>query len=166
MDNNSTEVETVIHSDNDFATVAFLRVKNAELKSKEALIKTLDVPVPPLLEEDFRAVHDTIVQSQESASVGEPLKPAGQTEVVEPIDRDVQIQKFDSWMSVANIERKLGNPMVEISIEDEVTVCFLILKGQFQPPCLFCSLTHPKSTSTSILLILLTARLSTSCYHQ
>jgi diphthine-ammonia ligase len=136
---NSTNVENVIHSDNDFATVAFLRIKDAELESK-ALSRALDIPVPPLLEDDFRAVHDTIVQSQESASVGEVLKQTGQTEAVEPIDRDVRTQKIDSWVSVANIERKLGNPMVDISVEDEVTECFMILKGQLQLPYLLCSL--------------------------
>lgn len=121
-----TEVESVIHSDKDFATVAFLRIKSAKLESKTTS-RTFVVPAPPLLEDDFRAVRDTIAQSQErsSASVGEALQ---QTVVIEPIDRDVRTRKIDSWISVANIERKLGNPMVDISIEDEVTECFMILE--------------------------------------
>jgi len=128
-DTNSTEVENVIHSDNDFATVAFLRIKNAELKPK-APSKLLGVPIPPLLEENFLAVRDAIVQSQDNTTVGETMKQTEKTSVVEPVDRDVRTLKVDSWISVANIERKLGNPVVDISIEDEVTECFTILKGQ------------------------------------
>ena len=128
----------MIHSDSDFATVAFLRIKKAELKYKETLSRTLDVPAPPLLEEDFREVHDTITLSQKSASVGEALTQVGQTGVVEPISSLAQTQKIGSWISVANIERKHRNPMVEISIEAEVTECFLTLKGQNSnlPPAL------------------------------
>ena len=121
----------MIHSNNDFAPVAFLRIKNAELKSKETLSRTLDVPVPPLLEEDFQAVHDTITLSQKSASVDETLNQIGQTQVADPINNTVRIQKNGSWISVANIERKFQNPVADVSIELEVTECFLALKGQF-----------------------------------
>jgi diphthine-ammonia ligase len=123
---NSTEVENVIHSDNDFATVAFLRIKSAELVPK-APSKLPDIPVPPLLEENFSGVEGTIAQFQGSLSAGDAVQ---QTEVVEPIGMDDRTQKIDNWVSVANIERKLGDPVVDISLEDEVTECFTILKGQ------------------------------------
>jgi diphthine-ammonia ligase len=128
-----------MHSDNDFAPVAFLRIKSAELKSKETLNRTVDVPVPPLLEEDFQVVRDIITLSQKSASVDKALKQVGQTQAAEPINNTVQTQKIGSWISVANIERKLQNPIADVSVEFEVTECFLALKGQIQPHCLLCS---------------------------
>lgn len=130
------EVENVIHSDNDFATVAFLRIKNAELVPK-ASCKVSDIPVPPLLEEIFLGVKDTVMQFIGSPSVVDSI---WQTEVVEPIGVDHRAQKIGSWVSVANIERRLGEPVVDISIEDEVTECFMILKGQLQSPYPFRSL--------------------------
>jgi diphthine-ammonia ligase len=107
-----------------------LRIKNAKLEPKE-LSRALSVPVPPLLEEDFQVLCDTIAHPQENTPAGEDLKQTRHIETVPPIDSYIRAQKIDSWISVANIERKLGNPPVDISIEDEVTECFMILKGQF-----------------------------------
>jgi diphthine-ammonia ligase len=124
---NSMEVENVIHSDNDFATVAFLRIKKAELVPK-VFSKVPDIPVPPLLEESFSGVKDTVTQFIGSPSAVDSMWRA---EVVEPIGVDHRAQKIDNWVSVANIERRLGESVVDISIEDEVTECFMLLKGQF-----------------------------------
>jgi diphthine-ammonia ligase len=133
---NSTEVEDVIHSDHDFATVAFLRIKNANLESKTPS-EIVDVPVPSLLEEDFQAVRDAIAQSQENTSVDKVLGKTGQTDVVESIG-GVQIRRIDPWISVANIQRDSSN-LTDISVEDEVNECFTILRGQLQPPYLLCT---------------------------
>ena len=58
----SEEVENVIHSDHDFATVAYLRVKNASLVDKPSW--TSDIVFPsrrPFLSDSFRAVSEAII---------------------------------------------------------------------------------------------------------
>src|ERR1700685_746259 len=60
-----TEVETVIHADNDFATVAFLRIKNASLDPKDEQ-SLEDVQVPSLLDDDLLPVRDAVLRSQET----------------------------------------------------------------------------------------------------
>ena len=56
------EVETVVHSDNDFATVAYLRIKKASLqpKTSPSTADSLDVTVPPVLTEAFSDLRDMV----------------------------------------------------------------------------------------------------------
>ena len=124
----STEVETVIHADHDFATVAFLRIKNAVLESKSSN-SAFDVQVPPSLEEPFIAVRDAVPGKSSGDTTVEQVEPS---EGVEVINNLVCSKKIDRWVSVANIERRLVTPAGSISIEDEVKECFSALKGQPQ----------------------------------
>lgn len=120
----SDEVETVVHSDSDFATVAYLRVKKASLQPKT--FEALDVTVPPVLEKPFSVVryvvenhtpplHDTTFNAPE------PLRTL-------PCPRAAS-RKIGRWVAVTNVERHLGEQVRDISIEDEVRECFETLQG-------------------------------------
>ncbi|EPT03708.1 hypothetical protein FOMPIDRAFT_49117 [Fomitopsis schrenkii] len=54
-----TETETVIHSDNGFATVAYLRVKNAALEQKYGVV-SVRPEVPPVLSGEFVSIRHTV----------------------------------------------------------------------------------------------------------
>lgn len=126
-----TEVEPVIHADNDFATVAFLRIKNAILESKEEQ-NFEDMPVPPLLEDDLFKVQDAIMRSSETDnSVLEELEAS----LILPVGDNVinsgsANKQINSWVAISNIHRNISQGLqLEISIEDEVKECFYALQG-------------------------------------
>ena len=60
-------MDTVIHSDNDFATVAYLRIKSGTLEGKTSA-ESIDPVIPNLLEEAFEEVRSALEQSLRSAS--------------------------------------------------------------------------------------------------
>lgn len=125
------DVETVIHSDNDFATVAYLRVKEAELEPKEVGSEAPILSVPPLLEEkyselleeDLEAGHDISSLSLEEKS--DLPRAAGQDLVFPTRSRKVQ-----DWISVASVQRAAES--ADMSIEEEVTECFKILANELR----------------------------------
>ncbi|KAF8076527.1 hypothetical protein FPV67DRAFT_1664788 [Lyophyllum atratum] len=124
-----TEVETVIHSDNDFATVAYLRIKSAVLEAKPPS-ETFDLQIPPLLEDEFISMQDAVATSQEGSSRTLDRDTA---ETVHSDGLSIKVadsKKLDAWVSVSNIERSVPNPIEEISIEDEVTECFQLLQAR------------------------------------
>jgi diphthine-ammonia ligase len=124
----STEVETVVHADNDFATVAFLRIKNASLDSKDVHYLE-DVQVPSLLDNDLLSVRDAVLRSQESTSsivvLADPV-PNSVFDIPNSSSR-----RLDSWVAVANVHRELKESLSEVTIEDEVKECFQKLQGTF-----------------------------------
>lgn len=128
----------MIHSDNDFATVAFLRIKNATLEPKLNQSDSFSLQIPPLLEDEFIDIRDfmegfgIVAHSSESWPQG-----AIETLPLEAlIDKGTQSKKVGAWISVANIERTIGSPLAEISLEDEVKECFHILQGPLRFPSL------------------------------
>ncbi|KXN86413.1 Diphthine--ammonia ligase [Leucoagaricus sp. SymC.cos] len=118
------DVGTVIHSDNAFATVAYLRIKNAKLVQKETL-ENGAMEVPSLLEEEFQSVKDKL-ETERSISRTEILTPDLQ------IDGEPQIpcstSRVGNWVSVCNVQRRLSGIDREISLEDEVIECFDVLE--------------------------------------
>jgi len=122
-----TDVETVIHSDSDFATVAFLRIKHADLKSKSKS-PVLRVPVPQLLDSDFVKVHDAVVQSETTLNSVKTQRYADFSDISKPsVAKCLSIQS-DSWVVVPNIQRNMHDN-IETSVEDEVQECFSILQS-------------------------------------
>ncbi|KAF7966008.1 hypothetical protein HWV62_40487 [Athelia sp. TMB] len=127
-----TEVEPVIHADNDFATVAFLRIKNAILKPKEE--QDFDnIQIPSLLDDDLIRVQDAVLRSQETdylihlpstapaafilKDVGTPSAPSS--------------KRIDSWVAISDVYRDISRvPRNDPSIESEVKECFSLLKEQ------------------------------------
>ncbi|TBU32860.1 hypothetical protein BD311DRAFT_713874 [Dichomitus squalens] len=122
---NLDEVETIVHSDNDFATVAYLRIKRVSLITKEYPIDT-QLPVPPVLSEPFVGVRDIILNaSRKGSPVGEA--EATRQSVVHVIAR-VASKRIGNSVSVTNVQRQVEEHSLEISIEDEVQECFEKLK--------------------------------------
>ncbi|GLB33938.1 putative diphthamide synthase [Lyophyllum shimeji] len=124
-----SEVETVIHSDNDFATVAFLRIKNAILEAKPSSEISFDLRIPPLLDDHSMPLRDAVAASQAGSTSSQIPRIVGpdHTEVLSTKVADNK--KLDSWISVSNVERSVQTPIEEISIEDEVTECFHLLQA-------------------------------------
>jgi diphthine-ammonia ligase len=132
-----TDTEIVIHADNDFATVAFLRIKKAELQRKFHHSRT--VLIPPILDDKYKAIEQAALHFHTQQ------KP-GSLDVSSPIfchpslSRPAQIYK-GSYASVSNVQ---VDPAAynNYTIEEEVKKCFQILSGEqtvdFLPNC------HPK----------------------
>ncbi|KAJ7180235.1 hypothetical protein C8R43DRAFT_1093586 [Mycena crocata] len=105
-----TEVETVIHSDSAFATVAFLRIKNATLQSK-SIIGPPVFHVPEFLADTFASVRDCIKEVQNLTT--SPTKPFRS-----PLERsfpmiDTQSKKVDSWIAISNISSVVEDGSIE-----------------------------------------------------
>ncbi|KAK7695941.1 hypothetical protein QCA50_000580 [Cerrena zonata] len=116
-------VETVIHSDHAFATVAYLRVKSATLVSKNEP-SSGEPPVPDMLEDSTLQLQ----QDVERFTTPTPIKI-----------RDVILShkipyltacsaKAGRWVTVSNVQRSLTAETVEISVSDEVQQCFQIIQ--------------------------------------
>ncbi|KAF7292378.1 Diphthami-syn-2 domain-containing protein [Mycena chlorophos] len=114
------EVETVIHSDNDFATVAFLRVKNAELQEKDDT-SGADCAVPELLDEEWLAVRESVTHVP---SAVDPPRPGSALAMSGVVSKEV-----NGWISVCNI---VATQMEGISIEAEVQQCFGALQEELR----------------------------------
>ncbi|KAL0562707.1 hypothetical protein V5O48_019374, partial [Marasmius crinis-equi] len=97
------EVENVIHSDNDFATVAFLRVKDAYLEPK-AEMTALALSIPPLLEEGSLEVQEKVLQIQNHTSTSSPqvIDPPPESEL-----RTLE-RKIGQWTAVSNVQVKVS----------------------------------------------------------
>ncbi|THV08413.1 hypothetical protein K435DRAFT_832898 [Dendrothele bispora CBS 962.96] len=117
------DIETVIHSDNDFATVAFLRIKDASLEPKDG-IANIEVQVPSLLDDDFQAVRDTVAQ-YESGHYQAPLTtdPVVGTQM----DFESSSTRKGKWIAIGNVRASVTEDM---PIEVEITRCFEILKDR------------------------------------
>ncbi|GJE84099.1 diphthine--ammonia ligase [Phanerochaete sordida] len=125
---NLVETETVIHSDSDFATVAYLRVKNATLEEKVAV--TVDPTVPPVLEESYDSVRESVEQS---------LRSQNQSVEMLPYDAEAAIlyypgqsaKRVGSWVVVPYVHGDIDRDST-VPIEDEVKQCFQKLQEQLQ----------------------------------
>lgn len=121
------DTETVVHSDNDFATVAYLRIRNAILIPK-AEMRSVEPQIPPLLEIDFREVSDRVSQSLRS---GRKLVRQGVHDA--NLERNVKFEaisrRVGRWVAVSNVQCNNVSGTQELSLEDEVKVCFENLKG-------------------------------------
>ncbi|KIM46059.1 hypothetical protein M413DRAFT_441121 [Hebeloma cylindrosporum] len=119
---NLTDTEIVIHADNDFATVAFLRIKEAELQKKPPQARI--ALIPPILDDKYKAIKHA------------PLHFHPDIETQRP---DISSQKFchPSWSrhaqsykgSYASVSNVQVDPAAHnnYTIEEEVKKCFHIL---------------------------------------
>ncbi|KAJ6598927.1 hypothetical protein DFH09DRAFT_18918 [Mycena vulgaris] len=122
-----TEVETVIHSDSAFATVAFLRIKGAVLQLKP----TAGPPVfhvPDVLDERFASVRDQMTQFPGLPPPTEPVK-SGPRQSSNTLSSNIQSKKIDAWIAISNVCSIMDETIVE-SIEDEVQRCFASLREE------------------------------------
>ncbi|KAK0206371.1 hypothetical protein DFS33DRAFT_1419360 [Desarmillaria ectypa] len=118
------ETEVVIHSDNDFATVAYLRVKNAILLPKDPT--TLDVLVPPLL---ISPMYDSILQTitSEELSSSHLLSSGAPTDSKAQCEFGVLSTRVGPWITVSNVQSQNQD---NVTVEEEVTECFSLLRDQ------------------------------------
>ncbi|OCH92905.1 hypothetical protein OBBRIDRAFT_811409 [Obba rivulosa] len=123
------DVETILHSDNDFATVAYLRIKNAELEEKVES-SVVGPTVPPLLSEEFHDIRDAVESSIRSL---EPIdKDGGEDNILTAVADDVPVcssKRVGRWVAVANVQHPTIAGQSDGYLEDEVRECFLKLEG-------------------------------------
>ncbi|KAG7096807.1 hypothetical protein E1B28_004215 [Marasmius oreades] len=117
------EVETVIHSDNDFATVAFLRIKDAYLLPKLGPVSSR-LYIPPLLADEALRVKDMVTEAQTVNSGCSRQRFSERGASMDTLAR-VGVQKFGQWVAVSNVQ---VDPLEGVSLEDEVLNCFELLK--------------------------------------
>ena len=117
------DVETVVHSDNGFAAVSYLRVKEATLEEKPE--SGNDLTVPPLLETDFARIQ-TLLRGDHSvdSSIHTVSEPTACQSTVKW--RGSSGSQRGSWVAVGNVFCKTGR---DITFEEEVTQCFCDLQG-------------------------------------
>lgn len=128
-------METIVHSDNDFATVAFLRIQNAVLERKSE-VPLLDVKVPALLGDDSVGVRDVVSRSP-GFSKDVPISSIEPVDTTELRNPGNSTKRIGSWVAVTNIQREVPDNPVEISIEKEVQECFYNLQSTYSSAIIF-----------------------------
>lgn len=114
------ETEVVIHSDNDFATVAYLRIKSATLVPKLESFDPATVRIPPLLKGDSG---ESMSLDEKSSVLDTSLSQSSEGSSYHPASSI----KRGNWAAVANIQTVLDTR--DLSISDEVSSCFELLRG-------------------------------------
>ncbi|KAJ7276529.1 hypothetical protein B0H12DRAFT_1085801 [Mycena haematopus] len=124
-----TEVENVIHSDSDFATVAYLRIKNATLQPKHITGPPV-FHVPEVLDETFAQVREDIssLGIQEQSPVKDVPRQLSQPSS-RIIGDNVRSTKLGSWVAVSNVHSNMDAKSGQ-SIEEEVAQCFAVLQEE------------------------------------
>ena len=117
------DVETVIHSDNGFAAVSYLRIKGAALEEKQE--SGGDLTVPPLLEPDFARIQ-TLLRGHHPTdtlahAVSEPITRQSPVEPCSP-----STSRKGNWVAVGNVCRATDQ---DTTFEEEVVQCFRDLQG-------------------------------------
>jgi diphthine-ammonia ligase len=126
-----TEVETVIHSDSAFATVAFLRIKDARLEPKPPQ-HDFQLRIPPLLEERYEELRSSMLLP-DIPDVPGWIRTTTHQSIEDPFEIPTTATRAGSWVSVSNVHRTLDD-REEVSLEDEVKECFRILQGWYIIP--------------------------------
>ncbi|OAX44530.1 hypothetical protein K503DRAFT_729194 [Rhizopogon vinicolor AM-OR11-026] len=120
------ETEVVMHVENDVAPVAYLRIKRASLHPKEPSADNR-IKVPPLLEDGFAELKDTVDNSvlQANGSYGAYVSPANRVHYIpdRPFTRAV-----GSWLAIGNIHQGPSLDL-ETTLDHEVRNCFLQLQA-------------------------------------
>ncbi|TFK55996.1 hypothetical protein OE88DRAFT_1622520 [Heliocybe sulcata] len=121
-----TETEPVVHSDNDFASVSYLRIKSAVLEAKGDSTH-FPVEVPPVLEDEFASLADALSRTAR-AEHPQPVddeKPEYQCRPY--LHGSTSSRMRSDWAAVANIHRNIDD--AEITLEEEVRECFAKLES-------------------------------------
>lgn len=129
------ETETVIHSDNDFATVAYLRIKEAGLDEKESSSYPT-MRLPPLLSEPYEDII-RVLQSTDATTpffdenemhIPNTLTPNEDRQLQSPIGCELppNSMTLGHWVVTSSL-RKLSTQA--LTIPEEVRHCFSLLQG-------------------------------------
>ncbi|KZT42880.1 hypothetical protein SISSUDRAFT_979208 [Sistotremastrum suecicum HHB10207 ss-3] len=122
------EVETVIHSENSFASVAYLRVKKGSLSSKDTPRDWI-AHMPPLLDETSNALaeHMTAPMPSEGSSTTTTSTPSVSEPSVQ-LDQSEIVNWSGNWLSICNLTAPPPKDNAPWSISDEAHACFNHLK--------------------------------------
>lgn len=118
-------VETVIHSDNDFATVAYLKVKRARLVQKSSsTLAAFNVPSPPILNDVDEAVHKAVLNTKPGLL---PFLPVNlpTTHRHQNFTNLPQVGNVGPWVVITNVESTAPSG----SVEEEMRNCFVTIQG-------------------------------------
>lgn len=112
----------MIHSDHDFATVAYLRIKKARLVDKSPAVN-FAVPEASLFDSKYDEVLKKI-QLEPKTDAPIPSSPFLPPRCYPPPTRS---QRVGNWVSIGGIQRKSAEPL---SLEKEVRECFAIMSSE------------------------------------
>jgi diphthine-ammonia ligase len=123
----SIETESVVLSDDRFATVAYLRIKKAILEEKEAPTE-INVAIPPLLSPTYAKLAEDVERICERSDSGATEKPLPSFFALQP--NGITTHRTGKWVAFGNLTaaESLGAQAV---LEDEVLSCFRALHGVF-----------------------------------
>lgn len=122
-----TETETVIHSDNGFATVAYLRIKKAKLEDK--LNKSPEPIIPTLLDAHFVELEEKLSQAGTVGVISGTIDAVVSEMPSEPSIQAPTHHERHHWVAIGQVQcRTLQN---NLTIEEEVHECFQQLQGMF-----------------------------------
>ncbi|KIY74101.1 hypothetical protein CYLTODRAFT_364437, partial [Cylindrobasidium torrendii FP15055 ss-10] len=115
------ETETVIHSDKDFATVAYLRVKRASLIAKDIHTNSeqYDLAFPALVEDEYEF---------QAPAMSPPSELVIPVSTLHPSPPPPAIAKSGSWLGIGNVQASFvysTTPLI-----DEIKTCFKLLQEQ------------------------------------
>lgn len=130
-----------MHTDNEFAPVAYLRIKRASLHPKESSMDGR-VEVPPLLEDRFgelkNVVETSVIEGHENGSSGTYQFTNKPHRILDHPSK----RAIGSWLAIGNIHPVPFSDS-RISFGEQVRDCFIQLQG-----------IDPSLTSFSYLIVL------------
>ena len=115
----------MIHSDNDFASVSYLRIKGATLEEKPE--RRDDLIIPPLLGAGFARIQ-TMMRDHQQHSMDAPAHALSEPGTPAPAapSRGPSRSRRGDWVAVGNVHCMIGQAT---TFEKEVTQCFCELQG-------------------------------------
>jgi len=123
------ETETVIHSDSDFATVAFLRIRRVSFDPKTE--QSPDIAVPALLDYPYRRVMEDIQarfadDDDRVERVQTPSYPDWALGTQLPVP---MLRRMENWIAISNVHRD-SRDTSDMLLEDEIRACFQVLQSK------------------------------------
>ncbi|KAH9179854.1 hypothetical protein EDB89DRAFT_1923539 [Lactarius sanguifluus] len=134
------ETETVIHSDSDFATVAFLRIRRVSLDPKTE--QSPDVAVPALLDHPYRRVEKDIqarMSTDDDDGLGQAQTPNYPDWALGTLLPVPTARRMENWIAIGNVHR-VSLDTSDMPLEDEIRECFHLLQKRLSEHSL--SLSH------------------------
>lgn len=123
------ETETAIHSDNGFATVAFLCIRRVSLDLKTE--QSPEIAIPALLDRPYRHVEKDlrarITDADDSLGRAQRLNYpdwALGTQLPVPTSRCM-----GNWIAIGNVHRE-SRDTSDMSLDDEIRECFHVLQSR------------------------------------
>ncbi|KAI9466868.1 hypothetical protein BJY52DRAFT_1110889 [Lactarius psammicola] len=134
------ETETVIHSDSDFATVAFLRIRRVSLDPKTE--QSPEIAVPALLDYPYRRVEEDVhvrMSDDNDNRPGRTQTPSYPDWALGTQQLPATSRRMENWIAIGNVHRE-SRDTSDMPLEDEIRECFHVLQKRLSEHSL--SLSH------------------------